>query len=176
MHGERYGSPLSKRQRGIRKVGRNERQHSSAVCDSRGRKAVKVEAVGHAEAEAGEKQVSLSEREMSNRPLGVRPRSRARKGSLRVDLGMLRKGLSGDGTSEVRPCTRRQSGVNGETGQWGPPLSPLFANSPGLKPCLFSVHLSQETCLQRRNSPVSELLQGLCVRRQHQRKLRCANM
>jgi hypothetical protein len=50
----------------------------------------------------------------------------------------------------------------------GPPLSPLFANTPGLKPGLFSVHFSQETCLQRRNSPVSEPLQGLCVQPQHQ--------
>jgi hypothetical protein len=50
------------------------------VCDSRGWKAVKVEAVRHAEAEAGEKQVSLSEREMSNRPLGgsVRTHGHAR--------------------------------------------------------------------------------------------------
>jgi hypothetical protein len=50
------------------------------VCDSRGWKAVKVEAVRHAEAEAGEKQVSVSEREMSNRPLGgsVRAHGHAR--------------------------------------------------------------------------------------------------
>jgi len=32
---ERRGNPLSKRRRGVRRVGRNERQHSSAVCGSR---------------------------------------------------------------------------------------------------------------------------------------------
>ena len=35
VHRERRGNPLSKRRRGVRRVWRNERQHSSAVCGSR---------------------------------------------------------------------------------------------------------------------------------------------
>jgi hypothetical protein len=35
VHRERQGNPLSKRRRSVRRVWRNERQHSSAVCGSR---------------------------------------------------------------------------------------------------------------------------------------------